>query len=218
MAASLHANLSSSIRKRHLRLTRRERIERIVVVGSIGSGKTMLAHEISEHLGAPHIELDALHWEQNWVEAPNEVFRKRVADALRRDLWVVDGNYHQVRDIVWSRADTVVWLDYSFPVIMSRLTRRTLQRFATKEELWNGNRERLWVQFFTPDSVFWWAVKTYRSRRREYPALLQKQEYSHLQVLRFKSPRETEKWLATLIRKPGNASDLISPPPPTGAR
>ncbi len=199
-------------------MTERKRIDRIVVVGSIGSGKTTLAHDISEHLGAPHVELDALHWEPNWVEAPNEVFRKRVANALRGNSWVVDGNYHQVRDIVWSRADTVVWLDYSFPVIMSRLTRRTFQRSVTKEELWNGNTERLWVQLFTPDSVFWWAIKTHRRRRREYPALLQQHEYSHLQVLRFKSPRETEKWLSTLRQKPSKASELISPPPASGAK
>jgi adenylate kinase family enzyme len=99
---------------------------RISVVGTSGSGKTTLARQISQRLAIPHVELDALHHEPDWQEAPIDVFRKRVEQSLSSDSWVVDGNYSKVRDIVWSRADTVVWLDYSLPVIMTRLLRRTL--------------------------------------------------------------------------------------------
>jgi adenylate kinase family enzyme len=57
------------------------------------------------------------------------------------DRWVVDGNYSAVRGIVWRQADTVVFLDYSFWLIMRRLLWRTLQRSLNQEEIWNGNRE-----------------------------------------------------------------------------
>ncbi|WP_423226670.1 AAA family ATPase, partial [Candidatus Amarolinea aalborgensis] len=50
-------------------------MQRIVVVGTSGSGKTTLARRLALALGIPHIELDALHWEANWQEAPVEVFR-----------------------------------------------------------------------------------------------------------------------------------------------
>ena len=60
----------------------------------------------------PHIELDALHWGPNWKEAPTDVFRERVRLALQGDAWVIDGNYGKVRDIIWSRAEAIVWLDY----------------------------------------------------------------------------------------------------------
>jgi broad-specificity NMP kinase len=113
---------------------------RISVVGTIGSGKTTFARKSAKLLDVPHVELDALHWEPNWVEAPNYLFRERVKQSLEGDSWVVDGNYHQVRDIVWSRADTVVWLDYPFRTIIDRLARRTLRRILTHEELWNGIR------------------------------------------------------------------------------
>ncbi len=170
---------------------------RISVVGTIGSGKTTFAHKTSKLLSASHIELDALHWEPNWVEAPNDLFRERVKQSLQGDSWVADGNYHQVRDVVWSRADTVVWLDYPFRTIIARLTRRTLRRIRTHEQLWNGNQESI-RGLFSRDSVFLWAIRTYRRRRKQYPILLSKPENSHLTVVRLRSPREAEEFLSKL--------------------
>jgi adenylate kinase family enzyme len=89
-------------------------MQRISVIGATGSGKTTVARRTAEALGVPHIELDALHWEPDWEEAPLEVFRERVSDAIQGERWVVDGNYSKVRDMVWGRADTVLWLDYPF--------------------------------------------------------------------------------------------------------
>ena len=103
-------------------------MQRINVVGTSGSGKTTVARRAAEALGVPFVELDALHWEPGWREAPDEVLSERVSEATRGSMWVVDGNYGKVRDIVWARVDTVVWLDYSFPGIFMRLLWRTLRR------------------------------------------------------------------------------------------
>ena len=88
-------------------------LRRVVVVGSSCSGKTTLAKRIADDLGIQHIELDAIHWMPNWVERPPEELRKLTAAAVAQDRWVIDGNYLVVRDIVWERATTVIWLDYS---------------------------------------------------------------------------------------------------------
>jgi len=178
---------------------------RISVVGTIGSGKTTFARKTSQLLSVPHVELDALHWEPNWVEASNNLFRERIKQSLLGNSWVADGNYHQVRDIVWSKADTVVWLDYPFRTIIARLARRTLRRILTHETLWNGNQEHI-RGLFTKDSVFLWAVRTYRRRRRQYPDLLSRPENSHLAVVRLRSPREATRFLSTL----GQPEDLTS--------
>jgi len=172
---------------------------RVSVVGTIGSGKTTLARKTSRLLSAPHIELDSLHWEPNWVEAPNDLFRERVRRSLQGNSWVVDGNYHQVRDIVWSRADTVVWLDYPFTTIIGRLARRTLRRILTHEKLWNGNQEHV-RGLFTRDSVFLWAIRTYRRRRRQYPVLFSKTENAHLAIVRLRSPQEAAEFLSSLTK------------------
>src|SRR5262245_7432020 len=118
------------------------RYRRINVVGTTGAGKTTTARQIACRLGLPHVELDALHWDANWTEAPLAIFRERVAQALAGDAWVVDGNYTKARDLVWSRVELVVWLDYSWPRILWQLLWRTLRRTLLREELWSGNRER----------------------------------------------------------------------------
>ena len=172
---------------------------RVVVVGTSGSGKTTMARRLAERLGVPHIELDALHWGPNWTEEPDEVFRERTVHALNGpDGWTVDGNYSVVRDIVWSRADTVVWLDYSLPLILWRLTRRTFSRAVLKEEIWHGNKENLRTHLFTRDSLYWWVLTTYKKRRKQYPALFQDPEYAHLMKIRLRSASEANRWLASL--------------------
>lgn len=112
---------------------------------------------------------------------------------------MADGNYGGagVRELVWARADTLVWLDYSLPVILPRLWRRTLARIRDGGELWpgTGNRETIRNAFFSRESLFWWALTRYRSRRRAYPRLFALPQYAGLTRLRFRSPAEADAWL-----------------------
>jgi adenylate kinase family enzyme len=172
-------------------------MQRISIIGTSGSGKTTLAKQISQRLTIPHIELDYLHWQPNWVEIADHIFRDQVSQSLSGNSWVVDGNYSQVRDIVWEKADTIIWLDYSVSVILNRLIWRTLQRVLKKQEVCNGNRET-WQTTFSKDSVILYAVQTYQQRRREYLQLFTQPEYSHLQIIRLTSPQTTENWLLDL--------------------
>ena len=66
---------------------------RIVVIGTTGSGKSALATRLARSLGAPFVELDALHWEPAWTAATPEAFRARAEEATRGPAWVVAGNY-----------------------------------------------------------------------------------------------------------------------------
>jgi len=167
---------------------------RIAVVGSTGAGKTTLAKTLAARFRYPHVELDALNWDAGWCMAPREVFRSRIASALALDAWVSDGNYSVARDLVWGRADTLVWLDYPLRVILPRLIHRTIRRGVTGEELYNGNREHL-TFLFARDSLVLWALKTHRRRRREYPTALAQPQFAHLAVLRLRTPAETAAWL-----------------------
>jgi adenylate kinase family enzyme len=173
--------------------------QRIVVVGTSGSGKTTLARQLAQRCGLTYIELDALHWGPNWTEAPIELFQQHVEMAIEAPEWVVDGNYSKLRNLVWRRAELLVWLDYALPVVMGRLIYRTLRRCATQEVLWSGNRERLREQFFSRDSLLLWALQTHRSRRRRFATQLREPDYRHLTVVRHSSPRATQAWLATAL-------------------
>ncbi len=179
-------------------------LQRIHVVGTSGSGKTTMARRLAELLGIRHVELDALHWEPEWTPAPD--FCERVAEALSGPAWTTDGNYSQVRDIIWARADTVVWLDYALSRIMWQVTTRTLRRSIRGEELWGTNRENLREAFFGRDSIIWYALKTYRRRKRQYPVLFARPEHAHLRVVRLGSPRQARAWLARLPEPPGGTA------------
>jgi adenylate kinase family enzyme len=173
-------------------------MKRVVVLGTSGSGKTTLARELAARMNVPHIELDALHWEPGWVEAPTEVMLRRVRDELDRSPrgWAVDGNYRLVKDEIWPDADTIVWLDYPMTLVFSRVLVRTLRRGWTRQELWSGNRERLWTQFFSRDSILLWVINTWRIRRRDYPKELADPRWRHARIVRLRTPCETEQWLA----------------------
>jgi adenylate kinase family enzyme len=173
-------------------------MRRVNVVGTSSSGKSTLAIALAERLGTPYVELDALHWEPNWSEAPNAVMRERVRSAISAEAWVVDGNYSAVRDLIWERADTVVWLDLPLPTILARYAGRTVRRLRTRQELWSGNRERL-RKLLGRDSLLWWILGTYRRRRRDYPVLLA--AHPHITAIRLRSPREATAWLAGVSQR-----------------
>ncbi len=168
---------------------------RIVILGTTGSGKTTLSRRLSRMLSVPTIELDAIRHGPNWAETPDDIFRERVADSLSTEGWIVDGNYSMVRDIIWPRATTLIWLDYSFPLVFWRLFWRTMTRGIMRKKLWNDNREDLWRHFLTRDSLFLWAFRTHWRRRKSLTSVLTSPDYSHIEVLRFKSVRETRLWL-----------------------
>ncbi|RIH90549.1 Shikimate kinase [Calidithermus terrae] len=90
-------------------------LQRVVVFGTTGSGKSTLARRLGERLGLPHLETDALHWNPGWVPTPEPEFRAKVGKATGGPRWVTEGNYSAIRDVLLSRADTAIWLDYPFP-------------------------------------------------------------------------------------------------------
>jgi len=168
---------------------------RINVVGASCSGKTTMAAALADVLGLEHVEVDALYHGPDWTPTPFPILRDRVARLTAGDRWVVDGNYSQVRETFWRRADTVVWLDFGIGLVLYRMFHRTRRRVLRKEPLWNDNREDLRSWLFSRDSLLLYTLRTYRSRRREYLALLAGPESAHLVKLHFARPAEAECWL-----------------------
>jgi len=172
---------------------------RVNVVGTSASGRTTFARTLAEKLDVPHVELDALHWEPNWTEAPDDLMRERVAAAVAGEAWVVDGNYSVSRDLVWARAQAVIWLDYPLHTILRRYLTRTRRRLGSQEEIWpgTGNRERWQNHVVGREGLLWWILTTYRRRRREYPLRLA--ERPDLFAVRLRSTRAADAWLAALV-------------------
>jgi adenylate kinase family enzyme len=137
--------------------------KRVVVIGVTSSGNSTLAEKLAKRFDLNYIELDALNWEPNWQNAPLEVFRSLVEKAMQAEKWIVAGNYHVIRDLIWPKAEAVIWLDYPLSRVLWQLTRRTFTRWWTQELLWGTNREPLWTHFklWSTDSLYNWLFQTY---------------------------------------------------------
>ena len=173
-------------------------MRRIAIVGTTGSGKTTLAEQLAPLLDAEHIELDALFWTPGWRPVMPELFRQRVEAATSGERWIIAGIYGQVRDLVWGRADTLIWLDFALPLVLRRLAVRTVKRAVTRENLWNtGNRESL-RRALGKQSILRWALRTHRTNRARFTADVADPRYAHLAVHRFDHPRALDQWVDRL--------------------
>lgn len=171
---------------------------RISVVGNSGSGKSMFAVALADALGLRRIELDGIFHQPGWAHLSTGAFRHAVRQALGAGDWVVDGNYRiAVPSVVWPAAETVVWLDYSRRVVVSRMVRRTVVRSRTGESICNGNVETL-STLWRRSGVLRWSVQQHRRYKRRYGDAMADPAWSHLRFVRLRSPAEADAFLATL--------------------
>lgn len=174
-------------------------LDRVVVVGISGSGKSTTAAALAERLGSAHVELDALHWLPAWTPRPRDEFRAVVTSALTGDRWVVDGNYSQVRDVVWPQATAIVWLDLPFAAVWWRVLARTLRRAWRRELLWNTNRESLRLAFCSRESILWWVLTMHGPKRRQFRALCDAERATGSdRWIELRSAAEVDAWLASV--------------------
>jgi len=172
------------------------KMKKIVIVGTSCSGKTTLSKNISKILSIPHFELDVLHWGPNWTT--REDFEQDVAQAVQNPKWVIDGNYRNVRDLIWEKVDTIIWLNYSFQLVFWRALNRTIPRVIMKKSIYAGNRETARTTFFSSDSILWWVIKTHKQRILEYSKLFTGKEYANIRIIQLNNQSEANNFLHDL--------------------
>lgn len=165
------------------------------MIGQSSAGKSTAARLLAAHLQAPHVELDALFHGPGWT--PCASFEADVDAATQGQSWVVDGNYPAVRELLWSRADTVVWLDLARSITTRRAVIRTGQRLLTRVELWNGNRERARTVLRASHPIRW-TWQTHARHRAAYEERLADPRWAHLRVVRLRRPAEVLRWFEDL--------------------
>jgi adenylate kinase family enzyme len=170
-------------------------VRRVAILSSAsGNGKTTVGRALAAKLGVPFHELDALHHGPDWMEATPEELRAKVEPIVASEAWVIDGAYRgKIGDLVLDAADTVVWLDLPMRVWLPRLLRRTAVRIVRREELWNGNRERVRDALHPRNSVVAYALRGYRRRQRRYAA-----DLARFPLVRLRTQAEVERFLGDL--------------------
>ena len=188
-------------------------MRRVLVAGVSGAGKSTFARELAQRAGLPFHEMDALYHGPGWTRLAS--FEDDVAAIASGDAWVFDSHgYKEVRDLVWSRADTVVWLDLSRPVVLARVLRRSYDRAAHGVETFNGNTEtfRAWLD---PEHPVQWSMRSYAARGRDLRARFEDPAYAHLRRVRLASPRAAARWLDLVLPWQGYGGG-VRPEPPDG--
>ena len=182
--------------------------DRILILGGTGSGKTTLARALASALQVPHVELDSLYFGPEFSTVPLALLRERTSAAIAGDRWVTDGNKAAVRDLVWPRADTIVWLDYPLGLRLWRLAKRARGRASdlTARAAETGTTTALPRQLLAAARGVLTALRSHAGQRREYPRMFAEPANEHLAVVRLRSPRATRQWLARATEERGARS------------
>ena len=99
-------------------------MQRVLIIGPCGAGKSTLASVLGPKLGLPVFHMDQLNWQPGWVESSKDEIRQKLAAITATDRWLIDGTYGGTLDARLERADTVLYLDYPIRVCSARLLRR----------------------------------------------------------------------------------------------
>ena len=179
-------------------------MRRILVCGITGAGKTTFARELAARLSLPYHELDAMYHGPNWQ--PISTFEQDVAALIQGESWVFDSHgYSAVRDAMWARADTAIWLDYSRPTVLRRVLTRSFARAWDRQPIFNGNTEsfRDWRD---PEHPVQWSMSQFKGRRSDMLQRFAAPDYESLRRVRLTRPRAADLWLR-VVTTPASAGD-----------
>jgi len=165
------------------------KLNRVLVLGCCGSGKSTFSKRLAQLTSLPIIHLDQHYWKANWVESTPEEWEPAVKELANGPSWIMDGNYASSLDVRLEKADTVIYLDQSTLKCLWRITRRILKyRGQTRPDMPEGCYERFDLEFYHYVAVF-----NLVRRKKVLDKINKFKEHKLVQV--FGSDKSSEAWL-----------------------
>ena len=167
-------------------------MERVIIIGCGGAGKSTLARKLGEKTGLPVVHLDQIWWEPgNWKHMEREAFDVRLRAELEKPRWILDGNFNRTLEARLAQCDTAIYLDYPRLLCLKNWIGRVIQNWGhARADMAEGCNE-----WFDPEMAKWiWQFNS-KNRNRYYELLNHAQG---VQVHVFRSRRETERFLKNL--------------------
>lgn len=171
-------------------------MERVLIIGRGGAGKSTLARVLGELTGLPVIHLDTEHWLPGWVEPPDDAWKARVAELVRGERWIMDGNFGGTFDERFAAADTVIFLDFAGWLCAWRVLRRVQQWHGrSRPDLPEGCPEQFDFKFLR------W-VWTYGGTRGAVVARVRAAAGRGKHTFILRNPRDVRRFLSGLPKGP----------------
>jgi adenylate kinase family enzyme len=168
---------------------------RILIYGVTGSGKSIAAGKIASRLRLPRYLVDELTWEPGWTPVAPEEQRHRLGEIAAQDSWVLDSAYSSWLDVVLTRAELIIGLDYPRWFSLQRLLRRTVARIVDKQPICNGNVETI-RNALGRDAIVRWHFRSFSRKRNRLRTWQAAQDGPP--VLLFQRSTALETWIASL--------------------
>jgi len=112
-----------------------EQLERMLIFGNGGTGKSWLARQIGILIGRPPIHLDDLRWVpgQYGIARNNRLVFDEVVEAAKAEAWLMEGVYGWLAEGVLGRVTTLVWIDLPEDECVANATARGTQGGGSEE-------------------------------------------------------------------------------------
>lgn len=154
-------------------------MERIVIIGCGGAGKSTLARQLGEKLGIPVVHLDKLFWRPGWVQVSREEFDELHRAELAKEKWIMDGNFDRTMEERVARCDTVIYLDFSRLACVMGVLKRVLTTYGkVRPDMGEGCPERIDFEFLK------WVWDFNKNKREKNYKLLNEAEHAEAIVLK----------------------------------
>ena len=162
-------------------------MERVLIVGSPGAGKSTFARQLAARSGLPVVHLDQHYWLDGWIEPDADAWHETIKQLLAQPRWIMDGDYGGTLHMRLRDADTVFFLDLPRWLCIMRVLKRISTTYGrTRPDLAEGCPERF-------DWEFLKYVWNYPYNRR--PGLVSKLGTFKGQILTFRANRDIERYL-----------------------
>ena len=163
-------------------------MKKVIVIGCPGSGKSTFSRVLHDVTGIPLFHLDMMYWNADRTTVDKSVFRERLSEVMKKDEWIIDGNYGPTMEMRLQACDTVFFLDYPVDVCLEGVRER---RGKPRSDMpWVENEE---------DEDFIEFIKKYNSQSRpEVISLLEK--YCDRNIFVFKNRTEADIFLSSISK------------------
>lgn len=166
-------------------------MERILIIGCGGAGKSTLARQLGDKLNLPVVHLDKLFWHPGWVESPKEEIDEKIMAEMEKPQWIMDGNYNRTLPERIKHCDTIIYLDFSRVACLLGVLKRVITTYGTvRPDMGEGCPERFDLEFLK------WVWNYNKDKRASNYALLDKA--THAQTIVLKNRKMVKHFLQSL--------------------